>query len=274
MARGAMHPCVSSSRSFLRYSLVVALGGVSFLGARAATLPAGFAEAEVASFDYNPTSMEFSPEGPLFIALQTGVMPVWKDGTQLSANFFVDEPLVTDSADERGLLGIVFDPAFAKNRYVYYTVNGEDHRNRVSRFTANAAGLLALADSEHVIWEGDPHEAYNHNGGAIHFGEDGKLYIATGDAAVRTNAPSLASQHGKILRVNADGSIPLDNTFYDGAGPNADAIWSLGLAEALPDASARVSEELAAHGLKHSVIPRLVKGISTQARACLKSLAS
>lgn len=230
MAQGAMHS-PHPKLSFLCYTLVLTLGGMSLLGARAATLPAGFAEAEVASFDYTPTCMEFSPEGPLFVALQNGVMPVWKDGTQLSANFFADEPLVTDSADERGLLGIAFDPAFATNRYiyVYYTVNGEDHRNRVSRFTANSAGLLALPGSEHVIWEGDPHEAYNHNGGAIHFGADGKLYIATGDAAVRTNAPSLTSQHGKILRVNADGTIPLDNPFYDGEGPNQDAVWSLGL---------------------------------------------
>ncbi len=197
----------------------------------AATLPAGFTETVAASIAASPTSMEFSPDGKLFIAQQNGIMPVWQNGSQVSANFFANAPLVTDSSSERGLLGIAFDPGYAGNRFVcvYYTISGGDHHNRVSRFTADAAGNLALAGTEVVLWEGDAHSAGNHNGGAIHFGPDGKLYIATGDNADGNTAQSLASQHGKILRINADGSVPLDNPFHDSAGPNRDAIWSLGL---------------------------------------------
>jgi glucose/arabinose dehydrogenase/regulation of enolase protein 1 (concanavalin A-like superfamily) len=217
-------------RALLR--LLTLLGLLTFSAALpAATLPSGFTETEVASFSGSPTCMEFSPEGKLFIAQQNGVMPVWQNGSQLAANFFVNAPLVTDSSGERGLLGIAFDPNFATNRfvYVYYTISGGDHHNRVSRFTADASGHLALAGSEQIIWEGDAHSAGNHNGGAIHFGPDGKLYIATGDNASGANSQSLANQHGKILRINADGSIPLDNPFHDSTGPNRDAIWSLGL---------------------------------------------
>lgn len=197
-----------------------------------ATLPAGFTETVVATMSDSPTAMEVSPDGKLFIAQQNGVMPVWKNGAQLSANFFSNTPLNTGGGGERGLLGIAFDPNYAANRYVYvyYTVNGGDFRNRVSRFTSDASGNLALAGSETVIWEGDAHASLWHNGGAIHFGPDGKLYIATGDNdAGSATAQSLASQHGKILRINANGSIPLDNPFHDGSGPNRDAIWSLGL---------------------------------------------
>lgn len=197
----------------------------------AASLPNGFTETEVASFPGSPTCMEFAPNGKLFVAQQNGVMPVWQNGSQLAANFFANSPLSTDTTSERGLLGIAFDPNFATNRriYVYYTVSGGDHHNRVSRFTADSSGNLAVAGSELVIWEGDAHSAGNHNGGAIHFGPDGKLYIATGDNANGSNSQSLTSQHGKILRINADGSIPLDNPFHDSTGPNKDAIWSLGL---------------------------------------------
>lgn len=209
--------------------LAVSLG--FFCGARAATLPPGFTETEVASFSGPPTAMEFAPDGKLFITQQNGIMPVWENGTMVAANFFANAPLVTDASVERGLLGITFDPAYASNRYVYvyYTISGGDHHNQVSRFTANAAGSLAVAGSETLIWKGDPHSAGNHNGGAIHFGPDGKLYIATGDNAAGTPAQSLTSQHGKILRVNADGTIPLDNPFHDSVGPNVDAIWALGL---------------------------------------------
>ena len=169
----------------------------------AANLPNGFTESEVASFLGSPTCMEFSPDGKLFIAQQNGVMPVWQNGSELAANFFANSPLVTDSSGERGLLGIAFDPNFASNRfvYVYYTTNVADRHNRVSRFTADSSGNLALAGSEQIIWEGDAHSASNHNGGAIHFGPDGKLYIATGDNASGSNSQSLSNLHGKILRI-------------------------------------------------------------------------
>ncbi|MDB5337474.1 MAG: glucose dehydrogenase [Planctomycetaceae bacterium] len=197
-----------------------------------ASLLPGFTESIVASGLNSPTTTEFSPDGKLFITEQRGTMEVWQDGTLHQANFFRDTPIVTDTTSERGLLGVTFDPNYASDHfvYVYYTTAGGDSHNRVSRFTADATGELALAGSEQVIWEGDPHDAGNHNGGAIHFGPDGKLYIATGDDSQGSiTSQSLASQHGKILRINADGTIPSDNPFYDGAGPSKDAIWALGL---------------------------------------------
>jgi glucose/arabinose dehydrogenase len=199
--------------------------------AHATTLPAGFSEAEVASVSASPTCLAVTPDGTIYVAQQDGILAVWKLGQELSANFFADAPLVTDASGERGLLGIALDPNFAANRllYLYYTVNGGDHRNRVSRFTADASGLRAVAGSETVIWEGDPRDSAYHNGGAIHFGIDGKLYIATGDDLNGTAAQSLTSQHGKILRINPDGTVPTDNPFRDGSGPNADTIWALGL---------------------------------------------
>ena len=76
--------------------------------------------------------------------------------------------------------------------------------------------------------------ATNHNGGAIHFGPDGKLYIAVGENAVPSNAQSLSNRHGKILRINSDGTIPGDNplTFPGIAGSPTGvnrAIWAVGL---------------------------------------------
>lgn len=201
-----------------------------------ATLLPGFTESVVASGLSGGTTFEFSPEGKLFVAEQAGTMEVWQGGTRLQANFFRDAPISTDATGERGLLGVTFDPNFATNRfvYVYYTTTAADRHNRVSRFTANAAGDLALAGSEFVVVDLDPHAASNHNGGAIHFGPDGKLYIAAGDNAQASNAQTLANRHGKILRLEPNGQIPADNpAAFDGiagtpSGVNR-AIWAVGL---------------------------------------------
>ena len=98
---------------------------------------------------------------------------------------------------------------------------------RDSRFTAN--GDVAVAGSETVILDLDNVTATNHNGGALHFGPDGKLYIATGENAVPSNAQSLGNLLGKVLRINRDGTIPPDNPFFNQATGNNRPIWTLAL---------------------------------------------
>ncbi len=112
--------------------------------------------------------------------------------------------------------------------YVYYTATTPTVHNRISRFTAN--GDVAVTGSEVIIFDLDNlSSATNHNGGALGFGADGKLYAAVGENANPTNAQSLANLHGKILRINKDGSIPTDNPFYTAATGKNRAIWALGL---------------------------------------------
>src|SRR4051812_30245844 len=196
-----------------------------------AVLTGGFTETAVASGLTTPTAMEFSPDGRLFVAEQAGTLEVHQDGTRLQSNFFRDTPLSVNANGERGLLGLAFDPDYANNHfvYVYYTATSPSVHNRLSRFTANAAGDLALADSERVLLELEPLNAINHNGGAIHFGPDGKLYVGVGENAVGSNAQSLNNLLGKILRLNDDGTIPADNPFYGQTTGANRAIWALGL---------------------------------------------
>jgi glucose/arabinose dehydrogenase len=207
--------------------LALALGtlGVSALG-WAASLPPGFTETFYGGLS-NPTAIALAPDGRIFVCQQTGQLRVIKNGALLPAPFVT---LTVDSANERGLLGVTHDPAFATNQYVYvyYTVPGSPAHNRLSRFTAN--GDVAAAGSETILLELDNlSSASNHNGGALHFGGDGKLYIAVGDNATGSNAQTLSNLHGKVLRLNADGSIPPDNPFFGTASGKNRAIWALGL---------------------------------------------
>jgi len=171
--------------------------------------------------------MAFAPDGRLFVCQQGGQLRVIKNGSLLSTPFV---SLTVDSSGERGLLGIAFDPNFATSHYlyVYYTVATSPIHNRLSRFTA--AGDTAVPGSEAIILELDNlSSATNHNGGAIHFGPDGKLYVGVGENANGANSQTLSTLLGKMLRINADGTIPTDNPFYNTATGNNRAIWALGL---------------------------------------------
>ena len=193
---------------------------------QAATLPANFTETNVGGL-VSPTAMAIAPDGRIFVCQQGGALRVIKNGALLPQPFMT---LTVDPNGERGLLGIAFDPNFASNNflYVYYTVPIEPRHNRVSRFTAN--GDVVVPGSETIILElNNLTLASNHNGGAIHFGPDGKLYIATGENATTSNSQTLANMLGKILRINSDGSIPTDNPFFNQATGNNRSIWALGL---------------------------------------------
>jgi glucose/arabinose dehydrogenase len=217
VAANSLKHCASTALIFL-----VALGL-----SRAAALPAGFIETQVTSGLSNPTAFTFAPDGRLFVCQQGGQLRVIKNGTLLGTPFLT---VSVDSNGERGLLGVAFDPAFAANHfvYVYYTVNTSTHFNRVSRFTAN--GDVAVPGSEVLILQlEDLSSATNHNGGAIHFGPDGKLYVAVGENANGSNAQTLSNRLGKMLRLNPDGSIPSDNPFFNAASSDNRSIFALGL---------------------------------------------
>ncbi len=209
------------TRNFVTVVLFL-LFGFAFYGS-AATLPSGFVETTVANDIASPTAMAIAPDGRIFVCSQTGALRVIKNGALLSTPFIT---LNVDPSGERGLLGVAFDPGFDLNNfiYLYYTVPGNPAHNRVIRVTAN--GDVFLSGSTRVILDLNPlSTATNHNGGALHFGPDGKLYIAVGDNANGDNAQTKTNLFGKILRINPDGSIPFDNPFSTGRRE----IWALGL---------------------------------------------
>src|SRR5438552_3949007 len=176
----------------------------------------------------------FATDGRLFVCTQDGHLKVIKDGTVLGSDFLT---LTVDSSGERGLLGVAFDPTFAtaanKYVYVYYTVPGTTAHNRVSRFTVDPNNPnAALAGSEfQVLNLNNLSTATNHNGGAIHFGNDGKLYVAVGENANGSNSQTFSNLLGKMLRINSDGTVPSDNPYFNDAGVTGinKAIFALGL---------------------------------------------
>ncbi|NXT51417.1 HIPL1 protein, partial [Pluvianellus socialis] len=193
---------------------------------------------EVANGLRNPVAMVHANDGThrFFIAEQVGL--VWTylpNRSRLEKPFLnISEAVLTSpwEGDERGFLGIVFHPKFKFNGkvYVYYSVEVRyEERIRISEFRISPADMNALDHgSERIILEIEE-PASNHNGGQLLFGDDGYLYIFTGDGGMAGdpfgtfgNAQNKSALLGKVLRIDVNDNdrgplyrIPPDNPFLD-----------------------------------------------------------
>lgn len=189
--------------------------------ASGATLPAGFERVLYASGLHLPTTIAFQGRR-IFVAQKEGVVRIVNaDGTVRAQPYLT---LHVSAQMERGILGLAIDPKFVKNRfvYVYYTTGpgakqyGGTPVNRVSRFrTRHGKGK-----HEEILLDNIPSDTGSHDGGDIHFGFDGKLYIGVGDGGSHSEeAELLDNLRGKILRLDRAGRVPRDNPFVN--TPNA-----------------------------------------------------
>jgi putative heme-binding domain-containing protein len=195
-------------------------------------LPDGFEVTTIATGLTGCTAMETTGDGRVFVCEQTGTLRVVKNGELLPEPFVA---LLVDSTWERGLIGVTVEPGFPQVPFVYvcYVAKEPYPHHRVSRFTAE--GDIAAPNSEQVLLAGDDQRKLGgkvpagHQGGALHFGVDGKLYIAIGEQTAETPAQDLTTFQGKILRINRDGTIPGDNPFLTETKGKYAAIWVRGL---------------------------------------------
>jgi len=209
--------------------------------------------AEVASGLTKPVVIANANDGSgrLFIVEQAGRIRIFDTATQtLLATPYLDISGIVDSGgNEQGLLGLAFHPDFVSNRqfYVYYTRDpgpGLD-RSVVAMYQQNEGSPNLAVNSGTTLLEFEQNQD-NHNGGDMHFGTDGYLYIASGDGGgsgdVHQNAQNINSLKGKILRIDVDGTssggglcglvqnygIPPGNA-YPGAVNGCDEILHSGL---------------------------------------------
>ena len=163
------------------------------LAARGATLPTGFAETRVATGLASPTAMAFAPDGRLFVAQQGGALRVIKNGALLAQPFLTRQrEFLRRTRPARRRVRPEFRVQQLRVRLLH-DVDQPRSTTALSRFTASAANPDVVAAGSEVQLLNLPNlsSATNHNGGAIHFGTDGKLYIAVGDNANSANAQSL-----------------------------------------------------------------------------------
>lgn len=198
----------------------------------ATELPRGFVQEILATNLHCATAIAAAPDGRVFVAEQTGRLLIWKNGGLLA------QPALTlHVADywERGLIGVTLAPDFprAPHLFILYVTDKPVPHHVLSRFTLQ--GDVADPLSEQVLFEGDDQgklggtQVGAHQGGPLRFGNDGKLYVALGEQTAGEPSQRLDTLLGKILRLNADGSIPEDNPFFDKTVGKYRAIWAYGV---------------------------------------------
>jgi len=164
-----------------------------------------------------PWALAFAPDGRLYVTERVGRIRVVKEGR------LEPDPVATltvAAQGEAGLMGLALDPRFTDTGYLYVCYTAERQGslvNRITRFTLREG----RAGEERVLLDG-MHGAATHDGCRLKFGPDGKLYATMGDAREARLAQARDSLNGKILRLEANGSVPADNPF-----PGS-PVWSLG----------------------------------------------
>jgi aldose sugar dehydrogenase len=181
----------------------------------------------------NPWSVAFLPGGKMLITERPGRLRVVGTDGKLSAP--VTGLPAVHARGQGGLLDVALDPAFAKNNLIYWSFSEPRENNENN--TAVARGKFVddpaapRVDDVQVIYHQTPSFASNlHFGSRLVFGRDGTLFVTQGD---RSNVPGrmqsqkMDSGIGKLVRINADGSIPKDNPFVGKEGVRPE-IWSSG----------------------------------------------
>jgi len=144
----------------------------------------------------------------VYVVEQRGTIRVIEKG-RVRSGFVLDLRGRVSRANEQGLLGLAFDPAYGTNRFFYINYTDLAGDTRVVRYRTN--GRRALPASRRELLRVDQ-PASNHNGGNLAFGLDGFLYVGLGDGGGGNGGTSqdLDTQLGKMLRLNVrrPGSAP------------------------------------------------------------------
>jgi glucose/arabinose dehydrogenase len=191
----------------------------------------------------NPTFVTVAPGEPglLFVVERPGAVRLLRNEVRLTPPFLdirdiVFGPPDADAGSEQGLFSIAFAPDYATSRRFYVAFTNNNGDIEIDEFRRSPNPERANPNTRRVLLTIPHPDAKNHNGGQLHFGPDGFLYISTGDGAISPtgeNARKLNNLLGKILRINPlpvgtrPYGIPASNPFVD--QPGLDEIFAYGL---------------------------------------------
>lgn len=185
----------------------------------------------VASGLQNPWGLAFLPDGRMLVTERPGRLRIIGTDGKLSAPV-LGMPKV-ETGGQGGLLDVVLDPRFSENRLIYFSysepgINADGDRGNSTAVSRALLDGNRLVDVQ-VIFRQVPKVASGaHFGSRLVFSRDGKLFITLGDRfSRRDDAQTLDTHHGKVVRINPDGTVPTDNPFAGRIGALPE-IWTYG----------------------------------------------
>jgi len=186
----------------------------------------------IASGLNHPWAIAFLPDGRVLVSERSGAMRVITRAGEISQPLAGVPPV--DARGQGGLLDVVLGPNFASDRLIYWSYS-EPRGGNQTNGTSVARGRLsedaARIENVQVIFRQLPAWASRgHFGSRLVFDREGRLYVTLGDRQQnepRELAQDNATHIGKVVRINADGSVPADNPFVGQANVRPE-IWSTG----------------------------------------------
>ncbi|WP_291077145.1 PQQ-dependent sugar dehydrogenase [Hyphomonas sp.] len=177
-------------------------------------------------------AMTFLPDGRALVSEKDGNL--WLLGTDGKKLGEITNVPSVKAMGQGGLGDIILHPEFAENGTVFLSYVERDPADdslsgaAVERATLRLTEQGGVLENREVIWRQSPKVTGNgHYGHRLAVGPEGHLFIASGERQKFTPAQNMATNLGKVVRINQDGSIPEDNPFH-GNGAVTDQVWTLG----------------------------------------------
>ncbi len=215
-------------------SLLLFLLSCSTYGGPAGNMITGNAGSKLLSESFGafnePWAMTFLPDGDLLVTEKSGtLLQVHLDDRSRVPVKGV--PKVAYGG-QGGLGDIILHPQYRDNNWIYLSYAEQDASGNRGAAVARAQLRPASAQPElknfEVIWRQKPKvSGSGHYSHRLAFSPDGHLFITSGERQKQSPAQSWEQNLGKVIRLNADGSVPSDNPFQD-KGELAKTFWSLG----------------------------------------------
>jgi glucose/arabinose dehydrogenase len=175
----------------------------------------------------HPWALAFLPDGRILVTERPGRLRIVDKNGKLS------EPIAgvprVFARGQGGLLDVAVDPNFTANRRIYFSFAEPGDDGKAGTAVARAQLAADRLEDVQVIFRQQPKvDGGNHFGSRIVFAKNGTLFVTLGDRySYREKAQDLSVGFGKIVRINADGSVPRDNPFANRQGALPE-IWSYG----------------------------------------------
>jgi len=180
----------------------------------------------------SPVDMAHAGDDRIFIVEQSGKIKIVNPDGSVNTEPFLDLSSLISTGGERGLLGLAFAPDYDETGRFYVNYTNLSGDTVIERYHVSGNPDIADETGTGLLTIEQPFT--NHNGGNIHFGPDGYLWISSGDGGSggdpNGNGQNTGVLLGKILRIDVSGptyTIPSDNPFAESGG--APEVWAYGL---------------------------------------------
>ncbi len=170
----------------------------------------------------NPWGIAFLPDGRMLVTERPGTLRIVSADGKLGAPI-ANVPEVV-ARGQGGLFDVVIAPDFASSQKIYFSYAEPANASKGEKGNSTAVSSAVLKDNAlhqvtRVFSQQPKVESNAHFGSRLVWAPDGTLFITLGDRwSEKDRAQTLDNHQGKVVRINADGSVPADNPFVKTPG--------------------------------------------------------